>query len=126
VWYRRWPPRSRPGAGPSRAREPDAALTDNDRIAVVGSMRAARNDAERGQHRDAPQHETHHARRRRAERHAEADLRSTTVHGVRRHAVDADPCEQQREHPEEPRQHRHEALLREGGIHLVAHRPDRE
>ena len=58
------------------------------------------------------------------ERHPDPELRPPPADRVGRHAVQADPGQQQRQRAEEPRQHRHEPLLNQRRVHLFLHRTE--
>ena len=71
-------------------------------------------------------HQPDDAARRRAERHADADFGASAADRVRRHAVQPEAREQQRERAEEAGQHRDHALLGERRVHLIRERPERQ
>ena len=67
-------------------------------------------------------HHRQHIARRRAERHADANLAGTARNGVRQQAVEPDGGKQRPERAEETGQHRDQAFGNHRRVHLVGHR----
>ena len=92
--------------GLERARRPQARETPSD-------------DADRDENADPHEHELQDAGRRCTERQPNSQFGASDVNRIRCDSIDAETSEQQTNEAKERRQHRHHAILRQRGVHII-------